>query len=507
MSLFDRLQGDAPRYGWAPDAHEAFWNAAETARRTEYRRDLRRIGVVGAGVAGVHMAWLLRRRGFRNITILERNDYVGGKVLTLREGGLQHEMGACYTSPDYRQVRALLSEFGLYDRVPIAGRNVIGPDGSEQEFGDWVGQQLRNQLSGLYGEVPRLGVAVFVLRDIWRYNRIHRSISGRYEGALPPRPSQRGLQELRGTFLQFLERHELHTLVPILRLFQSAQGYGYIEEVPAFYGLLWNNPRKMKVVIEQLSGRSGRAGVDLTRAGMQSLVTEMVRRASLDVRLHTEVVRIDRGPAIRVRTRDRRTSDVLEHDFDLLFVAAPARAALDWFVRPTPRERELFGNQRSYQFTTTLQRGRQPQRRNLDSWLYRVTPEHQHEVVTQRLSRAFLDPEGLARQPPDEPDLRVVYQFGGDPITPEALRERYDRTFSGPPLGIAVEEHEIVDRRIWEGYFPHWDEAGILAGNPWEVLGMQGVNRTYWLGGSVCFESLRDIVDYNLLVVAQHFDR
>ncbi len=507
MSFFDRVQGEAPRYGWAPDAHESRWNPDEAARRTTRQRDPRRVGIIGAGIGGVHAAWLLRRRGFSSVTVLERNDYVGGKVLTVEVGGVKHELGGCYTTPAYRQVRALLSELGLYERAGVAGRNVFTPDGTELSFGDWATREFRAQLSGVLGELPALGVGLFVLRDIWRYNRLHRSIFGRYDGTFPPRPSERGMQKLQGTFLEFLERHGLQTLIPVMRLFQSAQGYGYLEEVPAFYGLLWNNPDTMKIVIEQLTGRGRRAGADLTKAGMQSLLTEMVAKARIDVRLHQEVVRIERGAVHRVRTRDRRTGDVLEHDFDLLFVACHARTALDWFVRPTPRERELFGTQQSHQMTTTLQRGRQPSRNGIDSWLHHVTPGNDHRVMTQRLSKFFLDPEGYASQDPSEADLRVVFQYGAAPTTEQGIAERYDVHYGSTAFGVPVEDHQVLDRRFWEGYFPHWDDEGVQAGKPWDVLAMQGVDRTYWIGASACFESLRDIVNYNLLIVATHFDR
>jgi hypothetical protein len=39
-----------------------------------------RIGIVGAGAGGVHMAYHLKQKGFTNVTILEKSNRVGGKV-------------------------------------------------------------------------------------------------------------------------------------------------------------------------------------------------------------------------------------------------------------------------------------------------------------------------------------------------------------------------------------------------------------------------------------------
>ena len=41
-----------------------------------------RIGIVGAGSAGIHMALLLKQKGFKNIEVLESSGRTGGKSYT-----------------------------------------------------------------------------------------------------------------------------------------------------------------------------------------------------------------------------------------------------------------------------------------------------------------------------------------------------------------------------------------------------------------------------------------
>ena len=41
-----------------------------------------RVCVVGGGLSGLHMAWLLRRRGFANTTVFEKEHMLGGKIRT-----------------------------------------------------------------------------------------------------------------------------------------------------------------------------------------------------------------------------------------------------------------------------------------------------------------------------------------------------------------------------------------------------------------------------------------
>jgi len=39
-----------------------------------------KIAIIGAGAGGAHMAYLLKKKGYENITIFEKEDYVGGKA-------------------------------------------------------------------------------------------------------------------------------------------------------------------------------------------------------------------------------------------------------------------------------------------------------------------------------------------------------------------------------------------------------------------------------------------
>ena len=46
-----------------------------------------RIGIIGAGAAGLSAAYYLKQSGYNNVTILERDSRVGGKCHTVTLGG------------------------------------------------------------------------------------------------------------------------------------------------------------------------------------------------------------------------------------------------------------------------------------------------------------------------------------------------------------------------------------------------------------------------------------
>jgi oxygen-dependent protoporphyrinogen oxidase len=80
--------------------------------------------VIGGGLAGTSAAHHLAKLGYR-VTILEKNDYLGGRVRTQFMSGAPVEMGACFTADFYANVHAFLGEEGLqgklYERKKLTG--------------------------------------------------------------------------------------------------------------------------------------------------------------------------------------------------------------------------------------------------------------------------------------------------------------------------------------------------------------------------------------------------
>ena len=74
---------------------------------------------------------------------------------------------------------------------------------------------------------------------------MHNELFGGYAGDFMLRPSEEVLYRTRGTFLEFLQREDLEPMKIIFKTSHELQGYGYIDEVSALYGLLWNKPKFM----------------------------------------------------------------------------------------------------------------------------------------------------------------------------------------------------------------------------------------------------------------------
>ena len=76
------------------------------------------------------------------------------------------------------------------------------------------------------------------LNAVVRYAERHYDLFGKYKGALMQKPEKDVFEKISGTFEQFLDRNNLKQLVPLLRRTNAAQGYGYVNEIGAIYGLM-----------------------------------------------------------------------------------------------------------------------------------------------------------------------------------------------------------------------------------------------------------------------------
>lgn len=82
--------------------------------------------VVGAGIAGLTSAFLLRRRGCQ-VTVLERSgpEYVGGRMASVERDGFHIDTGASLLSRRYRAMLRLAGMAGISDRI-LPSSDIVG---------------------------------------------------------------------------------------------------------------------------------------------------------------------------------------------------------------------------------------------------------------------------------------------------------------------------------------------------------------------------------------------
>ena len=75
-----------------------------------------KIGIVGGGVSGVHMAYSLKKLGYKDVTIMEKSNRLSGKAYAQDYRGIRYTMSTLWFTDDYQStVFPLFQEFGYFD--------------------------------------------------------------------------------------------------------------------------------------------------------------------------------------------------------------------------------------------------------------------------------------------------------------------------------------------------------------------------------------------------------
>ena len=147
-----------------------------------------KIAIVGAGSAGVHMAYLLKKAGFKNVKIFEETSRIGGKCHTVSYRGANHDLGAVFLAPNYeKNVIELVKKYVPNDLYPTPS------------YSSWINLR-RNQPLTFVQYVVGFGlqflnttnstfVRIKFIEAILKYNALHEQLFGKYDGEIMPEPT------------------------------------------------------------------------------------------------------------------------------------------------------------------------------------------------------------------------------------------------------------------------------------------------------------------------------
>jgi hypothetical protein len=101
---------------------------------------------------------------------------------------------------------------------------------------------VKSWLKGKEILIGRLLAQADLAIDLAKYSLLHLEYMGLHMPmpATPPSAFQREFG--KQNFLEFLEYHNLLSLVGVLQYGYEVQGYGVLRQIPAYYGLVWITP-------------------------------------------------------------------------------------------------------------------------------------------------------------------------------------------------------------------------------------------------------------------------
>lgn len=496
-----------------------------------------KVVVVGAGPSGLHMAHLLRNRlGIEDITILERTGRHGGKTVSVPDSlnpGVIHELGTCYLSPAYFAVRALFQElkqmpgcdlpkFG--EEVEPLNYAIRRPGLVDQSLPEWITTNVEVQPHGSIFSLTRIlfplidtGIELLLAKE--RYNKLHAEIIGSYSYTMPPRLPADKLQEIDMSFGQFLDKHRLNALIPLLAYGQTCQGYGSIENTPTFWAMCWVTPDLLNGYFSIKPGHLPKKSMLVT--GWGSVWDMMIKVNNFNIEYNTTIHNITRPDGTSVVVTGEQEGGVFEREYDYLVMAAPLTNKTDYqVVCPLdlrPEEAEILQSDTitASTFRTNLFHVNQPQP-YLDTHLVLypnkvIGPEvGMGDVFASRDSYLALNPQysslrGMKDDPNrNNPREQMAYQWVE--MSKELSEDYLDNKFAewadaefGTSGGYEVLKPN-VGKTSWT-YFQHYGRMGLNQFLPWQALELQGKNRTLFVHASNFFESVLDIVNFNNMLV------
>ena len=422
-----------------------------------------RICIIGAGAAGLSAALYLREAGFRRVTVLEREDEVGGKCRTFERGEGRWELGAVLATTDYRETLDIMKRVGM---APWKRPWPLPP--KDDSFVDRGLYPTRSVFPGWF-ELREFPIAV---KDIARYHLL----AGRWPGVFEPGHDEVP-DELADPFSSWVERYRMQELAKLYSIPFTAYGYGYYDEVPAAYVLKFFDPGITRSFLVQDK-------FFYWKEGAQEIWRRLARE--LDVRTGIDIGRAVRGDRVEVAWTERGTLAAGREEYDRLILACPLDDALAF----------LDGDEEERALVAPI-----------------VYTDYRVRVVEARGLRV---PGGFApgrfrREDAGRPliwdesvrgaGISTFYTLADGAMSDADIERNIEadiRTMGGEPLGILASVN-------WK-YFPHVGTSDYRGGYYRRFEARQGARRTYLAGEIASFSTVERTVGYSRELVRRFFE-
>ncbi|MCB2290616.1 FAD-dependent oxidoreductase [Clostridium sp. CS001] len=219
-----------------------------------------KVAIIGGGLAGLVMAYSLQKKGYKDVTVFEKDDRVGGKLNTIWYKGKSYEFGAIFGLPCQKQLKKLLKTFNI---------KVDGPKLSRENYdatGNKVRQIPKDDLSDFVEELSRLPNVLKEYKSLESFN-IHNIEA-----------------PLMLPFSTWCDINQFKVLKTVYGHHFTSYGLGDIDEVPALYVLRVLNYDNIMSFMELPE-------LSTWKEGVSSLI-ECLNQEIKDIRLGQRVTKV-----------------------------------------------------------------------------------------------------------------------------------------------------------------------------------------------------------------------
>ncbi len=422
-----------------------------------------RVAIIGAGISGLTAGHYLRKEGFKNVTIFEKEAEIGGKVLSKNFEGSIYDLGAVWVFKEYKTILEMAGELNL-PLKRFSERKTILADGNRLLFLNYGLQRFT------FFEI--LDELIRAKKVLAKYSYLKNPGYGKVT------------PELIESFEDFAQKNNLDSIKFIMEPFLVGTGYGYSTDVPAIYILkptVLVFDSLVEDFINEYFGIPSNA-FSYFSEGFQMFLKEMAK--DLKVKTGEEVLKVTReNNKINIYTNRG------DYTFDKVIVATPPDATMK-FLDTTEEEAFLFSQMQSNFYQATAFKG-EGLPKNEVIFFSKAIDE------TNRGTPAVLANWGrknniwIAHTP---------YNLEKGYIPVDILMDKLDEEINflgGKPGNI------LFTRGL--SYFFHFSGDFLRKYAPYEKLeSMQGNLGTYYIGGHLNFESVEHAAQYAKEVVNRY---
>ena len=446
-----------------------------------------RICIIGGGPAGLSAAMYLEQKGYKNYTVMEKNDHVGGKCNSPYYKGRRYEMGAIMGVPSYYAVKDVEDFCGITHDGPQLNRNYKSKEGEIIEpFEPKKNITKIPRLLKMKKQIKKFGELLETKYKGYDVNG-HRGVSeGRYDGyaVTPGREKVEGvnpnLKDLALPFKKFCELNGVELVQDIWIGPFTAFGYGYFDEIPAAY--------VVKYLDFQTTMNFVKVNLWTWKNGTQYIWEQLNEHLANQARLNCNITKVERHD-----NKVYVTVNGEVEEYDSIIVTSPLQFLPDYFD-VTEQEKALF-SKIDYE--------------RYDVLAVETKPEDHPEISYYVFDN--MDPKRYGH-------LMVYYRRWKDTkdqvITTYALRNHtgdpeipYDKCKRRVLRDLQIMKNpalNVVNENSWY-YFPHVDSKTYASGWYEKVEAMQGSNNTYYAGEVMSFGDMDETAEYSRELVERFF--
>ena len=367
---------------------------------------------------------------------------------------------------------------------------------------------------------PTYNIEQFLNATI-NYAELHYELFGKYKGFLMQEPTQEVYEKISGSFESFLDRNNLEVLVPLLQRTITGQGYGYVNEIGALYGLMLNTPQHLlSFGLQALKINQYPYELYILKKGFENIWNKLVEKEHFDIKYNVDISLVLRDSRNRITLLYKdQYQNRLSEDCDFLIWTPPMPELMKVLSNPTLQERKLFNTLSYYIFMSTIFKETGTVR-NTPYVVYQQSLEDGQNNVTSGEVMTDIDIYGELNYCDANDDgtlprgcqkTKIEYDQERTPRILSCLELRRNKTDEASHRetvrkhyvnGFHATDIQFIETKEWE-YFYKWSPEELEKGSHWKVFNIQGKHGIWYAGASVSFESVNQVMEYNNLLIRQ----